>query len=92
MVVHLGRREGEDSSTGDEAGDSHLYMVRNELQGEAYLVEVQPRVANLRSRTSFFLLSRRTGNVLLWHGCAVSSAVRERATEIAQWLQQRYMC
>ena len=41
MAVHCGRREDADTNT---PGNTRLYVVRNELQNEAFLLEVPPSV------------------------------------------------
>ena len=88
MIVHVGRREDDGAAAKNE---SHLYMVRNELPSEVYLTEVEPQVCNLRSRSSFLLINRRTGMWTVWHGCKAAKQVKQRAEEIAHSLQARFV-
>ena len=86
MISHFGKREDADTNTG---GKYRLYIVRNELATEAYLMEVTCVCMSLRSRTSFLLLNAHTGWLGVWHGVKSSEDVRERAMELAQRLEKR---
>merc|ERR1719210_1688605 len=80
MVIHIGRREVEESNT---TGGWRMYLVRNELSKEAYLLEVPRSMEYLRSRASLILVNNQSGDLLLWHGSKVASLTKQRCTDIA---------
>ena len=80
MVIHIGRREVEESNT---TGTWRMYMVRNELPAEAYLLEVECSIRSLRSRSSILLVNNQTGQLLLWHGAKVAAHTKKRCVDIA---------
>ena len=84
MVVHIGKRESEATCT---QGAWRLYLVRNELPGEAHLTEVCCSICALRSRGVLVLLCVTTGQLLLWNGAKAGVNVRQRALDIAQALK-----
>ena len=86
MIVHFGKREDADTNT---SGRYRLYIVRNELPTEAYLMEVVCACASMRSRASFLLLNVHTGLLNVWHGAKSSDAIQARAVELAQRLEKR---
>ena len=86
MIVHFGKREDADTNT---TGKYRLYIVRNELPTEAYLMEVVCGCGSLRSRASFLLLNVQTGWLGVWHGAKSSEAIQARALELAHRLEKR---
>lgn len=86
MILHIGKREDESTNT---QGDWRLYAVRNEIECEAYLMEVTCCIANLRSRSSFLLLNVRTGNLFVWHGAKSFDYTRNISLKIAQRLAKK---
>ncbi|ESN97493.1 hypothetical protein HELRODRAFT_114173 [Helobdella robusta] len=60
-----------------------LYAMRNDFVENAYLLEVECRVKNLRSRGSYLLIDVKQGDVVVWHGCKSSSEVRNVMKKLA---------
>ncbi|CAH1789919.1 unnamed protein product, partial [Owenia fusiformis] len=86
MIIHIGKREEEETNT---QGPWRLYLVRNELANESYLVEVKCFTTSLRSRASFLLLNVKTGLLYVWHGCKSPESARVNALGIANKLKKR---
>lgn len=86
MIVHFGKREDADTNT---TGRYRLYIVRNELPTEAYLMEVVCACASLRSRASFLLLNVQTGWLGVWHGAKSSDAIQAQSIELAHRLEKK---
>ncbi|XP_064646108.1 uncharacterized protein LOC135499312 isoform X9 [Lineus longissimus] len=86
MILHIGKREDESTNT---QGDWRLFAVRNEIDSEAYLMEVTCCIANLRSRSTFLLLNVLTGNLFVWHGAKSFDYTRNIALKIAQRLAKK---
>ena len=86
MIVHRGKREEEETNT---QGPWRFYIVRNELENEAYLWEIPCGAEHLRSRASFLLLNVKTGMLYIWHGAKSSSHSQQRARDIANILSKR---
>ncbi|KAL1518089.1 hypothetical protein ABEB36_001766 [Hypothenemus hampei] len=63
MVIHRGKRDQEL----EQEKSTRLFIVRGELQEEAYLMEVPLEKKSLRSRGSLVLFGE--GRVTIWHGC-----------------------
>ncbi|XP_066250261.1 supervillin-like [Euwallacea similis] len=76
MVIHHGKR-GEDRQNGPK-----LFIVRGELEEEAYLMEVPLEIASLRSRTSFLLVDVDKAKVIIWHGCKSSEQKRKVTNDL----------
>ena len=84
-MVHSGRRNNTLLCT-----DNKLYIVRNELPGEAYLLQVPLSVHSLRSRTSFILVDVSDKALIVWHGAKSPSHTVQRAKEMAAVIKTRY--
>ncbi|XP_066305316.1 uncharacterized protein [Branchiostoma lanceolatum] len=96
MVVHIGKREEEDTNTQDtgascpsHAGPWRFYCIRGELPQEACLRELPVDVHRLRSRSSFLLLNIKMNRVYIWHGCKAHQGTRAVARTAANMLQDR---
>ena len=85
MIVHSGKREGWSSSS----ATWRMFLVRNELAGEAHLSEIPVHPSRLRSRTSFLLVGLATGIVFLWHGVKATDHTVRRAQELTVTLLTR---
>ena len=88
MITHIGKREEESTCT---QGLYRLYLVCNELQGEAYLREVPCTVPSLRSRTSLVLVNVKTGLVITWHGAKCPQHIKQRAKEVVNNISKKYV-
>ncbi|XP_078621818.1 uncharacterized protein LOC144888044 isoform X4 [Branchiostoma floridae x Branchiostoma japonicum] len=96
MVVHIGKREEEDTNTQDtgascpsHTGPWRFYCIRGELPQEACLRELPVDVHRLRSRSSFLLLNIKMNRVYIWHGCKAHQGTRAVARRAANMLQDR---
>lgn len=72
MIIHHGKR-GETVSR----DKPKLFMVRGELEEEAYLMEVPLEMASLRSRTGFVLFNPTAKTLTVWHGSKSSDQKRK---------------
>lgn len=85
MIVHKGKKEEKLPSSNKGA---RLYMVRNELPDEAYLMEIPVQVDSLRSRSSFLLLNAESDQLTIWHGARSPEHTRKRAKELVNTLRK----
>lgn len=91
MYVHRGGR----ADRADDAGDGwRLYGVQYGMVGddagggddlrEVMVTEVRCEPQQLRSRASMLVVNRRTGALLVWHGCAAEERMRRVAERVAE--------
>ncbi|XP_046380955.2 supervillin-like isoform X4 [Haliotis rufescens] len=86
MMVHVGKRE--DASTNTQ-GSWRFFCVRGEYTNEMCLVEIPLCTDNLRSRSSFILLSVKTGLVYIWHGAKSPQHTRKIAVKAVDNLKEK---
>lgn len=85
-MVHVGKRE--DASTNTQ-GSWRFFCVRGEYTNEMCLVEIPLCTDNLRSRSSFILLSVKTGLVYIWHGAKSPQHTRKIAVKAVDNLKEK---
>ncbi|GBM97338.1 Supervillin [Araneus ventricosus] len=81
MIVYNCRR---DDDTSDESNPYRLFMLRGNMKTEAVLQEVKLSKGSLRSRSSFLLVNKETGKMVVWHGCKSAAHTREFILHSAQ--------
>lgn len=88
MIIHMGKREEEESCT---LGPWLLYIVCGEMELEACLLEVDVQLHSLRSRGSFVLINRETGDIFIWHGCKSKPYTRKVAAAAVKRMIKVYV-
>ena len=86
MIIHIGKREEEETNT---EGPWKMYCLRNEFENEMCLIEVNLDIGNLRSVSSCLLLNVNTGQIIVWHGCKSPEHTQKLARKAAENLKER---
>lgn len=82
LVVHQGKK-------GVDKSRYKLFVTRGNLSNEAYLVQVQCSVRQLRSRGSLLLADTENGCLYIWHGARSLKHTKNIAIELANKLIAR---